>query len=170
MSTFPSKLPDAHELNAADSAWMAGMHAQCFDELQRWSASAMAGLLRQPLTRAIGISIHGIPAGFIMARNVAGEGEILTLAVHPDYRRNGIASRLLHAFIEKETTHNLQSLFLEVMVTNQPAIDFYKAHGFEVISKRANYYQMPAGHAQKAMDGYVMNKKLPTSQHIHKSP
>ncbi|MDX1921721.1 MAG: N-acetyltransferase [Alphaproteobacteria bacterium] len=167
MSTSPSISFEVSELSAADSAWMAHVHAQSFDAPQRWSASAIKGLLDQPLTKAFGISINQAPVGFIIARNVAGEGEILTLAVLPDARRNGVASQLLNTFITQQMPQNI---FLEVMVTNQAAIDFYLSHGFEIVSKRIGYYQMPIGHAQKAIDGFVMNKKLPTSQHIHKSP
>lgn len=114
----------------------------------------------QPLNKSLAIYVDNQPAGFIIARNVAGEGEILTIAIHPDHRRNGFATLLVNAFIEEEMPNGLESLFLEVIVTNTAAIALYTALGFSTISTRPGYYQMPPGHPVKAMDGLVMKKKL----------
>jgi [ribosomal protein S18]-alanine N-acetyltransferase len=78
--------------------------------------------------------------GFVVARTVAeGEGEILNLAVHPDCRRRGIASRLLRRVLE----HVRGSLFLEVRASNRGAIEFYQAAGFRRAGVRRGYYSQP---------------------------
>ncbi len=160
MSMLQNKSLKLQALGANDSAWMETIHAQSFDEMQRWRADAFTSLFQQPLNKAFAVCVDEQRAGFIVARNVAGEGEILTLAIHPDYRRNGLATQLVNAFIESEIPHKLESIFLEVMLTNQAAIHLYTALGFTVISTRPGYYKMPEGHPEKTMDGLVMKKNL----------
>ena len=66
------------------------------------------------------------------------EREILNLAVAVDFRRLGIASRLLNREIQRGAT-----LFLEVRESNVAAVHLYKNAGFTDISRRRNYYDNP---------------------------
>ena len=78
--------------------------------------------------------------GFIVTRRVAAdEREILNLAVAAELRRKGVARALLMRFLEGFTG----SVFLEVRESNQAAINFYKSHNFQEVSRRVNYYQIP---------------------------
>ena len=78
--------------------------------------------------------------GFIVTRRVApDEREILNLAVAPELRRKGVARALLLRSLEGFTG----SVFLEVRESNQAAINFYKSHNFQEVSRRVNYYQIP---------------------------
>jgi ribosomal-protein-alanine acetyltransferase len=78
--------------------------------------------------------------GFVVARRVAeDEGEILNLAIHPDFRRRGIARSLLQRVLEQVAG----SCFLEVRVSNRSAIDFYEAAGFRPVGVRRGYYSDP---------------------------
>jgi ribosomal-protein-alanine N-acetyltransferase len=84
--------------------------------------------------------LDGQVAGFIVSRRVAdGEREILNVAVHPEFRRLGIATQLLRAEIGRwPGTH-----FLEVRESNAAARGLYEALGFEVAGSRPGYYENP---------------------------
>ena len=65
-----------------------------------------------------------------------GEAEILNLAVHPEFRRRGIGTRLLEQL-------DFPVLFLDVRASNQTALRFYHKHGFVKTGHRRKYYQRP---------------------------
>jgi ribosomal protein S18 acetylase RimI-like enzyme/glycosyltransferase involved in cell wall biosynthesis len=78
--------------------------------------------------------------GFVVSRQVADqEREILNVAVHPDFRRLGIASELLHAEIMRHAGVH----FLEVRESNGAARQLYERLGFQVAGARPGYYENP---------------------------
>ena len=79
-------------------------------------------------------------AGFLVTRRTAeAEAEVLNLAVDPDFRRQGVARALICAFL-----HNFQGdVFLEVRCSNSSARGFYKSLGFQELTLRKDYYEMP---------------------------
>lgn len=86
---------------------------------------------------------NGNLAGFLVARRIAAEMEILNLAVHLNLRRQGIASALLRAALLWGAKEGPLRVFLEVRLSNTGAQKFYEAHGFSVGGKRRNYYRGP---------------------------
>jgi ribosomal-protein-alanine acetyltransferase len=79
--------------------------------------------------------------GFVAARAVAdGEFEILNLAVAREYRRQGIARRLLEALFQDY--HG--TFYLEVRESNRAAQMCYKSLGFELVARRPGYYESPS--------------------------
>jgi ribosomal-protein-alanine N-acetyltransferase len=79
--------------------------------------------------------------GFVVFRDIlAGERELLNIAVAPDFRRSGIAQGLWEASLRD--FHG--NIFLEVRESNVAAIALYNSLNFKVISRRDNYYQAPA--------------------------
>jgi len=73
--------------------------------------------------------------------NVSGEGQITNIAVHPDYRKKGIASEILKALIENVGL--CEKIFLEVRESNLAAICLYEKHGFKKCGVRKNFYHSP---------------------------
>ena len=71
---------------------------------------------------------------------VEGEAHIVTLAVHPDYRRRGLGRQLLQALLQKARERNILIITLEVRVSNTPAQNLYTAYGFRIIAHRRRYY------------------------------
>jgi ribosomal-protein-alanine acetyltransferase len=82
-------------------------------------------------------------AGFVLARFVAGEMEILNLAVLPDSRRRGLGSMLVREALRHAALAGCTKAFLEVRASNGPGIAFYQAHGFALAGHRAHYYRDP---------------------------
>ena len=75
-----------------------------------------------------------------------GEGDITNAAVLPQYRRKGLAMRLIDEFQEL-LPDDAEKIFLEVRESNLPAIELYKKCGFESISLRRNFYTNPRENA-----------------------
>jgi ribosomal-protein-alanine N-acetyltransferase len=96
---------------------------------------------------------NGRVCGFLVARIIGDEAEILNMAVDKMRRRNGIGSALLTAAISVAQAQNAQNIYLEVRESNSAAICFYREHGFEKASERRGYYSSPTENA-------VVMKKL----------
>ncbi|WP_396594897.1 GNAT family N-acetyltransferase [Brevundimonas sp. R86498] len=123
---------------------LAELHAETFDA--PWTAQAFAGLLNQP-----GMMLEAEPGGFILARVAGDEAEILTLAVRPTVRREGIASRLVAAAAVRSASAGAERLLLEVAEDNAAARALYAHLGFETAARRRRYYARPDGESVDAL-------------------
>lgn len=97
------------------------------------------------------------PNAFLIGRAVAGESELLTLAVFPDARRQGIATHLIAQFLNESINKAATDAFLEVAAENTPAIALYAATGFTQSGRRRAYYAHPDG---TRTDAIVMTQRL----------
>lgn len=130
-------------LDEADMTAVAALHLEDFQ--RPWSALEFQSLLSQDtvfgyVAREVGKSGSG-PAGFVLARLAAGEGEILTVAVARSRRRNGLGWKLMDAVLRELHAARAEALFLEVDETNVPALALYRRLGFHQVGKRPGYYQ-----------------------------
>ncbi|MBQ8719610.1 MAG: ribosomal protein S18-alanine N-acetyltransferase [Clostridia bacterium] len=85
--------------------------------------------------------------GYILGRLIPPEGEIYRIAVLPEYRRRGIAYRLLDYAVKTERGRGLECLFLEVRAKNIAARSLYLSYGFRDMGVRKNYYKNPTDDA-----------------------
>lgn len=81
--------------------------------------------------------------GFLTARVVSDELEILNLAVEPAHRARGVAARLLGQTLAEARARHVRSAWLEVRASNQRALAFYRSFGFQEVSSRPRYYRNP---------------------------
>jgi ribosomal-protein-alanine N-acetyltransferase len=88
-------------------------------------------------------TVEGPIAGYIVARETAGELHINNVAVRSEYRRRGIGAALLNRVIEEARRRKAKAAFLEVRSANQAAQTLYEKSGFKAIARRANYYSEP---------------------------
>ncbi|MFX0547516.1 GNAT family N-acetyltransferase [Roseovarius sp. S1116L3] len=132
---------------------LARLHARAFAPTARgWSASEFAYLVDAPhccLCRS--------PHGFALSRVIAGEAELLTLAVDPDHRRQGIAVRLLADVEAAAARMGAAQQFLEVAADNPAACALYLGAGYAEVGRRAGYYARPGG---TPVDALVLSKAL----------
>lgn len=81
--------------------------------------------------------------GYANLRFLAGEGEIQRIAVFPEYRRLGIARKLMDAMEGYTKEHQGIAISLEVRASNESAKNLYKSYGFEIEAVRKGYYSNP---------------------------
>ena len=118
---------------------------------EAWTRSQCAGIL--PMT---GVKLvlardgDAEPVGFSLYRTVAGDAELLLLAVAPQSQGNGVGRHLLGHFIEDAKTNGAERIHLEVRDGN-PAIRIYEAAGFEQVNRRRNYYRGNGGEVFDAL-------------------
>ena len=82
-------------------------------------------------------------AGYIVARETAGELHINNFAVRSGYRRRGIGAALLERVLEEARRRKANAAFLEVRSANLAAQALYEKSGFRAIARRADYYSDP---------------------------
>jgi ribosomal-protein-alanine N-acetyltransferase len=87
---------------------------------------------------------------------IAGEAEVLTLAVRPEQRRRGAARALLAAALALAAP-TAAAMFLEVAADNAGAVALYEAAGFEQVGRRAGYYGRTGA---PSIDAIVMRRAL----------
>ncbi len=131
---------------------LAAIHAQAFD--RSWNTAAIKDLLTAPGVFAL---TDPDGDGFLMLRTVVDEAEILTLAVRPAARRQGLGRRLTDAAVEKARASGAERLFLDVAADNIAALALYTAAGFEAAGRRAGYYTRLAA---PGVDALVLKKPL----------
>ena len=85
----------------------------------------------------------GAVSGFIVARRMGSDVEILNFAVRPEQRRRGIGLALLREALAWGATFRAEKAFLEVRVSNLAAIRFYERNGFGAAGRRPRYYNAP---------------------------
>ncbi len=90
-------------------------------------------------------------AGMVMSLY---EGDITDVATHPDYRRRGISRAVMERLLAFARERGLDSIALEVRVSNAGAIALYEGLGFKIAGKRPKFYRTPPE------DAFVMIKQL----------
>jgi [ribosomal protein S18]-alanine N-acetyltransferase len=112
-------------------------------ESAAWSAQSLMDSLSDPGVCAYLTERTSITTGFIIARRLQDEAEILNLVVHASHRRQREGRALLQKVLNQFESRGVTRVFLEVRETNTVAIAFYKTFGFLPISTRKNYYNNP---------------------------
>jgi ribosomal-protein-alanine N-acetyltransferase len=113
--------------------------------LTPWSKEMFFEELRNPLAHSFIYRVdaaQGHPlAGFICFKNVDAESELLNLGVHPLYRRQGIGRRLMQFYMEFGRERQIKTFYLEVHVSNPPAIRLYEGFSYHPAGMRKKFYQ-----------------------------
>jgi ribosomal-protein-alanine N-acetyltransferase len=110
-------------------------------EIAQWTARDYAKFAAAGMTAWVA-EAEGI-AGFLVARRIAGELEILNLAVRPDARRRGIGHALIQSAFAWGKQLDAKNAYLEVRASNLVALEFYKRHQFQETGRRPLYYSNP---------------------------
>lgn len=97
-------------------------------------------LLYNPSSIFLKALIGGILAGFIAGLCYKDKCVLYTLNVKKDFRRMGIASKLLEAFEKKASEMNMKKIILQVEVTNSPAVNLYLKNGYKITRLIRDYY------------------------------
>jgi ribosomal-protein-alanine N-acetyltransferase len=138
---------------AEDAEILEAVHAKAFDAA--WTATDIVRLMQIlggfALIAEDDADAGGGVVGFILARTMALDAEILTLAVAPWARRKGVAVALVEAVVAEAQRRGAESLFLEVAADNVAAHGLYERVGFARVGLRKSYYGRSGGPSADAL-------------------
>ncbi len=124
---------------------------------EAWTRSQCAGILPMAgVNLILAEDEEGKILGFSLYRTIAGDAELLLLAVDPESQGKGIGRQLLSHFIRDAKDSGATRIHLEVRDDNS-AIRVYRAAGFEQVHRRRNYYRGRGGAAFDALTFVLSN-------------
>lgn len=91
------------------------------------------------------LNIDNVMAAFVISKMVLNEATLFNIAVDPVYQRSGLGRQLLGHLIRALIQNGVETLWLEVRVSNDAAIMLYEKLGFNQVSVRNNYYPAAKG-------------------------
>ena len=150
--------PHVRPVVADDLATLAEIHALSFDK--GWTEESLSSALSLPGAGVLAVEIAGTVYGFVQYQWVAGEAEINTICVAPNYRRQHLASCLLDGLVAVLRAKGTDRIFLEVAEGNIAARELYQRHGFALTGRRKAYYRRPDGTHEDAL---MMAASLPAN-------
>ncbi len=111
---------------------------------EAWSKAQCLAVLAIPGYRLCGVfdRVDAIAPilGFAITRTIAGESELLLIAVEPRLRRSGIGGQLVKDWLANCAELGVSRVFLEVRADN-PAQSWYEGLGFSFLARRTGYYR-----------------------------
>jgi ribosomal-protein-alanine N-acetyltransferase len=127
-------------VGAEAAALLAEIHAESFPVNQAWGPSAIEVMLGLPGHFGLLAIRQDQPQGFALGRAQADQAEILTIAVRPGARGQGLGRFLLHALMSEAARRGATELFLEVAEPNAAARALYACADAREVGRRARYY------------------------------
>lgn len=108
--------------------------------MRRPGAVTLVAEQPRPRTKSFGDQ-PGTVLGFLVAHTEQKKaGHIVTIDVVGNARRNGVGSSLIAAAEERLRGAQIESVYLETMVSNLSAVEFYKRHGYSILRTEERYY------------------------------
>ena len=139
------------ELNHLDK--IAEIESLCFSN--PWSKQSFADGMANEKVQKYFTAISGEKiVGYICIFHIFEDGELLNIAVAPDYRKQGIGQILIDKMFDYLKTQEVNRISLEVRESNVSARNLYLKNGFRPVGVRKNYYTDPRE------DGIIMEKLL----------
>lgn len=132
-----------------NTAELAKIHNASFSYAPRpWAEVEFDSLLK-----STNVKLFYEDGGFAIFRFAGPEAELLTIAVDPNKRRQGIANKLISSGHESAKNASVEDVFLEVSEENPAAKSLYEQFGYTIQALRKNYYVGPNG---QKINGLVM--------------
>ena len=98
-------------------------------------------LTDNPASRCWVAELDGRVVGMVVAWLIVDEIHIATIAIHPDFRKQGLGEKLLSHTLQSAKTEGAVSSFLEVREGNDAAIKMYRKFGYMESGRREGYYK-----------------------------
>lgn len=126
-----------------------------------WNAQTFRSLIRRNRAQIlVAEGDSGEILGYAVAWWVQDQAELANLAVKEEHRGRGIGSALLDRVLEDLGERGVDSLFLEVRVSNDGALALYRSRGFVQVALRKDYYRSPRE------DARILLKELRVRKHL----
>lgn len=134
---------------------LAAMHQACFPD-DPWDADALQRILA--LSGVFGYVAwqDEAPVGFVLARDLGDEIEVLSLATLPAAQRRGSGGALLGAVVARAVERGIGSIVLEVAADNAAARRLYAGKGFLPVGRRPRYYRRGG----RDIDGLILRRTI----------
>ena len=117
-----------------------------------WKATTFRLLLDRPGAVLLVLEIPPVPvAGYAVLWCIQDQGELANIAVIPELRDQRLGAYLLDRVLDVARERSVESLFLEVRVSNVRARSMYVSRGFDEIGVRRDYYEKPREEARVLM-------------------
>ena len=129
------------EMNASYVPQVAALEKICFAD--PWSEMSIASELQSLWSYWLVALEEDRVVGYVGSQSSIDEADIMNVAVHPDFRRRGVAEALIIRLVSDLKERGIHALLLEVRVSNTPAITLYEKLGFSQVGRRKNYYHNP---------------------------
>jgi len=138
----PSCVYEIRSLTDRHQAEVMRLNLRCFKNGENYTKHTFAYLLGDPKTLSYRIiNPNGEMIGFIfvtMSENASGH--LTTIGVAPEHRRRGLAEKLLTHGEEALRRRDINTIMLEVRVSNTAAQDLYRGFGYSIVQRVTNYY------------------------------
>lgn len=128
-------------MNEAHVNAVAELEKICFHD--PWSVKSILSEVTNPLSCWLVAVDADKVVGYVGSQSVLGWADMMNIAVHPDYRNQGIGEQLVCKLISQLKEHNVTCLTLEVRPSNAAARNLYDKLGFSEVGRRPNYYYNP---------------------------
>ena len=129
------------QMKAEHVPQVAQLEKLCFSD--PWSEKSIATELDSSWSYWVVAVEDGQVVGYVGSQSSYEQADIMNVAVHPDWRRRGIAESLIDCLVKELRTRNCMALMLEVRASNAPAIALYEKMEFHQVGLRKNYYRNP---------------------------
>ncbi|WP_029895172.1 ribosomal protein S18-alanine N-acetyltransferase [Desulfohalovibrio reitneri] len=122
-----------------DAPRLAELERGCFSH--PWTEEQLALGLREGVLHVYGLldRLENL-VGYASFYAVAGEGELINIAVREEHRGGGLGRHLLGGMLQTAKEMGIQSMLLEVRESNAPAVGLYSSFGFSRVGRRKGYY------------------------------
>ncbi|MBI2819608.1 MAG: ribosomal protein S18-alanine N-acetyltransferase [Acidobacteria bacterium] len=141
------------EYEARDFPSLCRLDQMCFPPAIAYDPEEIAAALVQPHTFCVVAEQDEQVVGFILLNYRRTVGHIITIDLHPDYRRRGLGSRFMKMAEQHLAELGVRRVVLEVATNNDAAIAFYRARGYSTQRILPHYYR-------DGTDAYMMEKVL----------
>lgn len=128
-------------MEARDVEQVGANEAVCFS--MPWSEQAFHDLLTKKEAIYLVAEVDGQIVGHCGVLDIAGEGEIMNVAVRPEYRSRKIGQQMLEALLTEGKKAGMTAFTLEVRAGNLPAVHIYEKAGFVTEGVRRGFYEKP---------------------------
>lgn len=138
-------MTEIRRISENDIEAIASLETEIFPD--PWSAKSIKETYDQKHALILGAYQDGNLIGYVIFYYILDEGEIARIAVSPSHRRQGVADQIFARLLEFCTQKDIERILLDVRVSNETAIAFYKKSGFAEDGIRKNFYDNPKEHA-----------------------
>ncbi|WP_035722582.1 ribosomal protein S18-alanine N-acetyltransferase [Bradyrhizobium sp. ARR65] len=133
----------------ADAPRLAELHGASFH--CGWGEGEFESMLGEANTLVHRLKLGRKIIGFAVSRFGADEAEILSIAIDPRHRGQGLSRNLLLTHLGHLAARGVRTIFLEVEESNGPALRLYERAGFAVVGRRERYYRDASGEQSNAL-------------------